>query len=56
MNKIHELAIVSLEQTHQLRSSNPKNKTFQMGLKIVSLATACDIPKLKHKHLFIFNS
>ena len=41
MNKIDELAIGRLHQTHELQSSKPKDRTFQMGLKIVSLEI-CD--------------
>ena len=35
--KIDELAIGRLQQTHQLQSSNPKDRIFQKCLKIASL-------------------
>ena len=37
MNKIGELAIGRLQQKHKVQSSKPKERTFQMGVKIVSL-------------------
>ena len=37
MNKIDELAICRLQQTHKLQSLKPKDRTFQMGVKILSL-------------------
>ena len=37
MNKIDELPIGRLQQTNKLQSSNPIDRTFEMGVKIPSL-------------------
>ena len=47
MNKIDELVIGKLQQTHQLQSPQPKDRTFQMGLKIISLEISVTCTKVK---------